>query len=119
MNGGKVSSRPPISIRIDVTFTGSRFTWRCAQRRPSTNQAASQTTMAHVVTPDNGPLGGQNVIAPRMAADASVAKAKSPTANEPIPAANIAAAPGPFGSGSGSGMSGRLHDCLPMLSILQ
>ena len=102
MNGGNVNNRPTISIAKAATLTRIRLTSRPAQSRDRPNQAASQITIATSVTPDKSPDGGQTVNAWRSAEDASLASAKTPSMPEPIPAARIAAAPGPLGNRIGS-----------------
>src|SRR5689334_15241594 len=100
MKGGKVSRKPTASNRKAATFTLTMATVRRCHRRFRASHETSQTMIATVVTPESGPVGLEKFNTFLMTWDASPAKAKVPTAAQPMPAARIAAAPGPFGMAS-------------------
>jgi hypothetical protein len=52
--------------------------------------------MAEVVTPESAPVGFQNMNAALIGGDLSAVMSNAANANDPMPAASSAAAPGPF-----------------------
>ncbi len=94
--GGKVIRSAAMNIAKETALIRAKLTSRLPQRCDRNSQAASQTRMATLVTPDNGPVGFQTFRAAEIIREASPAKANSASAKEPIAAANNVAAPRPF-----------------------
>ena len=100
MIGGKVSANPIASSTNATMLTRPIFTSRAPHFLSSTYHAVNQMTIAENGHARERPRRVVKLEELPIPANASPSNANSPSTAQPIPAARIAAAPGPLGSSS-------------------